>query len=153
MNARLNAYKIAPDLMKAVAALDAQVLAAGLEPALMELVKIRASQINGCAYCLHLHTKDARANGEAEARIYLLNAWRESSLYSARERAALLWTETLTLIAEGQAPDVAYNTARFVLGEADMVKLTLLIGMINIWNRIAIGFRSQHPVHTPLEAA
>ena len=152
MHARLNAYKIAPDLMKAVGALDAQVMAAGLEPALMELVKIRASQINGCAYCLHLHTKDARAKGEAEARIYLLDAWRESSLYSARERAALLWTETLTLIADGQAPDAAYDAARSVFDEADMVKLTLLIGMINIWNRIAIGFRSQHPVHSPREA-
>lgn len=153
MQARLNAYKFAPDLMKAVGVLDAQILAAGLEPTLMELVKIRASQINGCAYCLHLHSREARAKGEAEARIYLLNAWRESSLYSPRERAALLWTEALTLVSQGQAADGVYDEAHGVLGDADMVKLTLLIGMINIWNRVAIGFRSQHPVPTPQKTA
>ena len=100
MKPRLNAYQAAPAVMKAMMALENQVVANGLEPALMELVKIRASQINGCAFCLHMHTRDARAKGEKEERIYLLDAWRESPLFSARERAALAWTEAVTLVSQ-----------------------------------------------------
>lgn len=146
MKARLNAYKAAPAVMDAMLAFEKAVSESGLESSLKELVKIRASQINGCAYCLHMHTRDARAAGETEERIYLLSAWRESSLYTPRERAAMAWTEALTLIAESQAPDAVYETVRESFTEEEIVKLTLMIGAINVWNRIAVGLRSQHPV-------
>jgi AhpD family alkylhydroperoxidase len=156
MPARLNVYKAAPDLMKAMSALDAAVHAAGLEPGLMELVKTRASQINGCAYCIYVHTRDARAKGETEQRLYMLDAWRESTLYSVRERAALAWTEALTLISQNHAPDALFAETLAEFGEADLARLTLLIATINVWNRIAISFRSQHPVDvavaTPIAA-
>ncbi len=145
MKARLNPYQAAPESMKALAALEAHIVASGLEPTLIELVKTRASQINGCAYCIHLHTKDARAHGESEERLYLLNAWEESSLYTPKERAALAWTEALTLISETHAPDDVYETVRQQFDEAEIVKLTVLIGTINAWNRVAISCRSQHP--------
>jgi AhpD family alkylhydroperoxidase len=105
---------------------------------------MRASQINGCAYCLDRHSKDARR--ETEQRLYLLNAWHESSLYSERERAALAWTEALTLVAKTHAPDGAYDTVRRHFADKELVDLSTLIGLINLWNRLAIGFRSQHPV-------
>lgn len=146
MTPRLNAYETAPAAMKAMLALEAHVQQSGLEKSLIELVKTRASQINGCAYCIHMHTKDARAAGESEARLYLLDAWRESPLYSPRERAALAWTEALTLIAESRAPDQDYAAAAAEFTPAELIELTLLIGAINIWNRIAIGFRYVHPV-------
>jgi AhpD family alkylhydroperoxidase len=146
MHAKLNIYKAAPDLMKALTALDGAVHAAGLEPALMELVKTRASQINGCAYCIYVHTRDARAKGETEQRLYMLDAWRESTLYSDKERSALAWTEALTLISQNHAPDAVYDQVRAAFDEAGVAKLTLLIATINVWNRIAIGLRSQHPV-------
>jgi AhpD family alkylhydroperoxidase len=148
MHARLNIYKAAPEVMKALSALDAAVHAAGLESSLMELVKTRASQINGCAYCIYVHTRDARAKGETEQRLYMLDAWRESTLYSDRERAALGWTEALTLISQTHAPDAVYDEVRALFDDAGLAKLTLLIATINVWNRIAIGFRSQHPVET-----
>jgi AhpD family alkylhydroperoxidase len=148
MDARLNAYKVAPDLMKGMSDLNGMVHSAGLEPALMELVKTRASQINGCAYCIYTHTREARAEGETEQRLYLLDAWRESSFYTLRERAALEWTEALTLISQGHAPDAVYAQARSEFSDQELVILTLLITTINAWNRIAIGFRSQHPVRT-----
>ena len=153
MPARMNVYKAAPDLMKALSALDAAVHAAGLEPALMELVKTRASQINGCAYCIYVHTRDARANGETEQRLYMLDAWRESTLYSDRERAALAWAEALTLISQNHAPDALFAGTLAAFGEADLAKLTLLIATINVWNRIAISFRSQHPAEAAPVAA
>jgi len=112
----------------------------------MELVKIRASQINGCAFCLHMHTASARKHGETEERLYLLDAWRESPLYTDRERAALAWTEALTLVAETHAPDDVYQALRAQFNEEEQVKLTLLIVAINGWNRIQIGFRAVHPV-------
>ncbi|MFA5120117.1 carboxymuconolactone decarboxylase family protein [Zavarzinia sp.] len=145
MTPRLNAYETAPDAMKAMLALEAHVQQSGLEKSLIELVKTRASQINGCAFCLHMHTRDARAAGETEERLYLLDAWRESPLYSPRERAALAWTESLTLIAETRAPDADYAAAAAEFTPAELVELTLLIGTINTWNRIAIGFRYLHP--------
>src|SRR3979411_1115055 len=112
MKTRLNAYQVAPDTLKALGALEAQVQASGLEKSLIELVKTRASQINGCAFCINMHTEDARKRGETEQRIYLLNAWRESPLYTDRERAALAWTESVTLIAETHAPDDVYEQVR-----------------------------------------
>jgi AhpD family alkylhydroperoxidase len=146
MKARLNAYTAAPETMKVVSAIEPVIAASGLEASLIELVKIRASQINGCAFCIHMHSKDARAHGETEERIYLLDAWRESPLYTDRERAALAWTEALTLISETHAPDDVYEELRKHFNEAETANLTSLIGVINTWNRIAIGFRYQHPV-------
>jgi AhpD family alkylhydroperoxidase len=144
MSVRLDAYKVAPEALRPMMALEASIKESGLEHSLIELVKTRASQINGCAFCIHMHTRDARAAGETEERLYLLSAWWESSLYTARERAALLWTDALTLIAETRAPDDAYNGLKDHFTEAEIVKLTLLITTINAWNRIAIGFRMEH---------
>lgn len=146
MKARLNAYTAAPETLKAMSAIEPIIAASGLEKSLIELVKIRASQINGCAYCIHMHSKDARAHGETEERIYLLDAWRESPLYSERERAALAWTEALTLIHETHAPDDVYDALRNHFNETETANLTALIGVINTWNRVAIGFRYLHPV-------
>jgi len=141
MKPRMNFYKAAPDTIKALVAVEDQIKASGLE-----LVKTRASQINGCAYCIDMHTADARKHGETEQRLYLLSAWRESPLYTDRERAALAWTEALTLIAETHAPDADYEGMRAQFSEAEAVNLTMLIGAINAWNRVAIGFRAIHPV-------
>ncbi|WP_142846119.1 carboxymuconolactone decarboxylase family protein [Telmatospirillum sp. J64-1] len=146
MQTRLDYFKAAPQMMQAMLSFEQAVRNSGLEMSLIELVKTRASQINGCAYCLHMHTREARAAGETEERLYLLSAWRESSLYSARERAALEWTEALTLIATTPVSDEMYARLRAQFAEDEIVKLTLLIGAINVWNRLAIGFGSQHPV-------
>jgi AhpD family alkylhydroperoxidase len=135
--------------MKAVAALDAYVQSSGLEPGLLELIKMRASQINGCAYCLHMHARDARAKGESEERLYLLDAWRESPLYTDRERAALAWTEAVTLVSQTHAPDDVYEEVLDQFSEEEVVKLTVAVATINAWNRIAISFRAVHPVHGP----
>lgn len=145
MEARLNPYAAAPALMKALEALETVVRESGLPQALIHLIKTRASQINGCAFCINLHTKEARRRGETEARLYLLNAWRESPMYSEEERAALAWTEAVTLVASTHVPDDVYASVRSRFGEEDVVKLTVLIGVINTWNRIAISFRSIHP--------
>ena len=112
----------------------------------MDLVVTRASQINGCAFCLDMHTSDARKRGETEQRLYLLDAWRDSPLYSERERAALAWTEALTLLAETRAPDDVYEALKAQFSDEEQVKLTLLIVAINGWNRIQVGFRAVHPV-------
>ena len=153
MQQRMNIATAAPALYKAVYGLEVAVLNSGFDKDLLHLIKIRASQINGCAYCIHMHTKDARANGETEERIYLLDAWRESPLYSDRERAALAWTEALTLISETHAPDADYEELARHFTPAEQVNLTLLIGTINAWNRLAIGFRSVHPVEAGRAAA
>ena len=153
MKPRLNAYQAAPSVMKAMMALESQAAGIGLEPSLMELVKIRASQINGCAFCLHMHTRDARAKGEKEERIYVLDAWRESPFYSARERAALAWTEAVTLVSQTHVPDDVYEQARAEFSEEGLVKLTLLVATINAWNRFAISFRSIHPVNVKAASA
>jgi AhpD family alkylhydroperoxidase len=146
MKPRLNAYQAAPELMKAMTAFGATVEGSGLEPSLIELVKTRASQINGCAYCIHMHTRDARAKGESEERLYLLDAWRESPLYTDRERAALAWTEAVTLVSATHVPDAVFEELRRHFAEDEVVKLTMVVGVINAWNRIAISFRSVHPV-------
>ena len=153
MKPRMNYYQAAPETIKALRAVEAQILASGLEKSLIELVKTRASQINGCAYCISVHTADARKQGETEERLYLLNAWRESPLYTERERAALAWTEAVTLIAETHAPDDLYEDVRAHFSESETVNLTMLIGSINAWNRIAISFRAIHPVRAKTAVA
>lgn len=149
MKSRLDYPAVAPESFEAMLALENHVRGCGLEYSLIELVKTRASQINGCAFCVHMHTRDARAAGETEERLYLLSAWRESPLYTPRERAALAWTEALTRVAETHAPDEDYAEVRRHFTEKETVHLTLLIGAINVWNRLAIGFRSVHPVSRP----
>jgi AhpD family alkylhydroperoxidase len=146
MISRLNPYKAAQSTMRAMIELEDHVKNIGLEPSLMHLVKVRVSQINGCAYCIHLHTQEARHDGESEERLYLLAAWRESPLYSARERAALAWSEALTLVSQTHAPDEDYEMLKSQFTDEEQVKLTLLIGTINSWNRFAVGFRYVHPV-------
>jgi AhpD family alkylhydroperoxidase len=146
MTPRLNPFAAAPALMKLWLDFGNDVHQSGLEESLMELVKIRASQINACARCLHMHTADARRQGESEERLYLLDAWRESPLYTARERAALAWTEALTLVADTHAPDDVYRDLQAHFSEQEQVTLTLLIVAINGWNRIQVGFRGVHPV-------
>ncbi|WP_426750285.1 carboxymuconolactone decarboxylase family protein [Myxococcus sp. Y35] len=149
MKPRVNPVAVAPDAMKLTLEYGQKLLQLGLEKSLQELVKIRASQINGCAFCIHMHTREARAHGETEARIYLLDGWRESPLYTARERAALAWTEALTLVSQTHAPDEDYASLKQHFTEQEIVHLTLLIGMINTWNRISVGFRNVHPVTAP----
>ncbi|ASY66674.1 4-carboxymuconolactone decarboxylase domain/alkylhydroperoxidase AhpD family core domain protein (plasmid) [Sinorhizobium sojae CCBAU 05684] len=139
MTAKLDPFTAAPSLMKSWAGTSVAV-ASSLEPSLIELVKIRASQINGCANCINMHTVEARAKGETEQRIYLLSAWREAPCYTDRERAALAWTEALTRLSEGHAHESAYQTLKDQFSEEEQVKLTLMINVINGWNRIAIGF-------------
>lgn len=147
MTPRLNdPYHFAPDSLKAMMALETSIKASGLEQSLLELVKIRASQINGCAFCIHMHASAARVRGETEMRLYLLSSWRESSLYSERERAALAWTESLTRLSETGAPDTDYEILKEVFNESEQVNLTFAIGAINLWNRIQVGFRAAHPV-------
>jgi len=142
MERRLNFAEASPAAMKAMLTLSAQARQSGLEKALLELVKMRASQINGCAFCLDMHSKDARAAGETEQRLYLLDAWRETDLYSPRERCALAWTEALTLISETHAPDAVYEDLRRQFSEREIADLTLAIVAINGWNRICVGLRT-----------
>lgn len=142
MKPRMNFYQAAPETIKALVAVETQIQSSGLEQSLIELVRTRASQINGCAYCINMHTQDARKHGETEERLYLLNAWREAPVYTDRERAALAWTEAVTLISETHAPDDVYEEARKHFSEAEIVNLTTLIGAINAWNRLAISFRA-----------
>lgn len=142
MEPRLNYIKAAPDAYKAMAGLEQYVRQSGLEPSLLELVKTRASQINGCAFCLDMHTKDARAAGETEQRLYVLSAWRETPFFTERERAALAWTEIITRIAEAHVSDEAYAAVREHFDEKELVDLTLAITTINAWNRLSIAFGS-----------
>ena len=150
MSQRLDYGAASPAGMKAMLGLQHHVENCGLEHSLLELVKTRASQINGCAYCLAMHTKDARAAGETEQRLYLLNAWRESPFYSERERAALAWTEALTRIADTHAvSDELYAEARQHFSEKELVDLSWAIIAINAWNRLAIPFRSEPGHYQP----
>ncbi|HEU4763232.1 MAG TPA: carboxymuconolactone decarboxylase family protein [Gemmatimonadales bacterium] len=142
MTQRLDYTQVSPDAFRALLHTEQQVHRSGLEPALLELVKTRASQLNGCAYCLDMHTKDARARGETEQRLYVLPAWREAPFYSERERAALAWTEAVTRIGEAGVPDALYAEARRQFDERELVDLTLAVIAINGWNRMAIAFRS-----------
>ena len=149
MKQRLNYAKIAPDACKGMLEIETYVAASGLERSLYELVKTRASQINGCAYCLDMHTKDARKAGETEQRLYALNAWRETPFYTERERAGLEWTESLTLISENDVPDTLYEAVRKQFNEEELVALTMAIVAINAWNRLAISFRTVPGTYEP----
>jgi len=151
MQERLDYAKASPEGYRAMLGLQRFVDKCGLEHALMELVKMRASQINGCAYCLKMHSSDARKAGESEERLYLLDAWEEAPVYSPRERAALAWTEALTLVSKSHAPDAVYEEARRHFSEVELVNLTLAIVTINGWNRIAIGFRSVPEIEGPAQ--
>ncbi|GAU84335.1 4-carboxymuconolactone decarboxylase domain/alkylhydroperoxidase AhpD family core domain protein [Bosea sp. BIWAKO-01] len=153
MPQRLNVFQVAPAAVNAVLGLQNYVEECGLEHSLLELVKMRASQINGCAYCLHMHSADARKAGETEARLYLLSAWHESELYTPRERAALRWTEALTRLSEASASDEAFAELREHFSEAEAVNLSVAIGAINTWNRINAGFRARHPQDRQRSAA
>jgi len=139
---RLDITKVSPDLYKAMAGLQNYVETSGLDKKLLDLVKIRASQINGCAYCIVMHTNDARKHGENDEWMHLLNAWREAPIYSARERAALAWTEAVTKISDHHVPDEVYDEARRQFSEKELVDLTAAVIAINAWNRAAIAFRA-----------
>jgi AhpD family alkylhydroperoxidase len=146
MTARMNYFAKAPELMKSVMAVETAIKETGFDPRLIHLIKLRASQINGCAYCVDMHVKEARHDGEPEQRIHLISAWRESPLYSERERAALEWTEALTLLPSSRADDVFYEPLKAHFSDQEIVQLTVTIGLINMWNRLAVGFRSPHPI-------
>jgi AhpD family alkylhydroperoxidase len=143
MGSRINYHHATPAALQAMLGLEHYVRSSGLEPSLLELVKLRASQINGCGYCLDMHSKDARAQGETEQRIYVLSAWREAPFYTARERAALAWTEALTKIADTEITDSLYDSARAQFSEKELVDLTMAVVTINGWNRIAISLGTE----------
>ena len=140
MEARLNYAKVSPGVLDAMLGLERHVESSDLEPSLLNLVKTRASQINGCAWCLDMHTKDARALGETEQRLYLLSTWREVPFFTPRERAALAWTECVTLVSERGLPDEVYEEARKHFTEIELVDLTLAVIAINGWNRLNVTF-------------
>ena len=152
MKQRLNPSAVSPEGFAALLAVEKYLQTCGLDHRLAALVKTRVSQINGCAYCLHMHTEEARKLGESDTRLHLLDAWRESNLYDARERAALAWAESLTHIAVTHAPDAAYEEARRHFSEKELADLSIAIAMINAWNRLTIGARIVHP-HDVAKAA
>jgi AhpD family alkylhydroperoxidase len=141
MEPRLNFYKSGPDAMKAMTCLEQQIARSGMEKLLVELVRLRASQINGCAYCIDVHTSDARKAGESEIRLKTLSIWREMNFFSDRERAALEWAEAVTQVADTHVPDAVWERVQPQFTATELVDLTLLINTINAWNRFAIAFR------------
>ena len=142
MKARIDPTHVTPGIIQAMLGLERQIRQAGFDHRLLDLVRMRASQINGCSYCLDMHSKDARANGETEQRLYGLSAWRETPYYSARERAALEWTEALTLVSETHVPDEVYDRVREQFSENELLHLSLAIVAINGWNRLNIAART-----------
>jgi AhpD family alkylhydroperoxidase len=146
---RLSVRRLQPEAFRALLQLERATASAGLERSLHELIKLRASQINGCAYCIDMHTKDARAAGETEQRLYMLDAWREAPLYTARERAALAFTEAVTLVTDGHVPDGAYEEVAREFTEAEIAALILAIAVINVWNRVAISSRTRAGEYQP----
>lgn len=149
MQARIDYQKYGKNALRLMLEMEAAIRHSGLEPSLMELVKMRASQMNGCAYCLDMHSKDARAAGETEQRLYGLNAWEEAPYYTDRERAALKWTEALTNIQQGHVPDAVFEEVRKHFSEEELVNLTLAVNQINSWNRLAISFRAEPGKYQP----
>jgi AhpD family alkylhydroperoxidase len=149
MQPRIDPYKHAPAAAKILLDLEHYLKNCGLEPSLLDLVKMRSSQINGCAYCIDMHSKDARAAGETEQRLYELDAWRETPFYTDRERAALAWTEAVTLVSQTHVPDDVYNEARAHFSEQELVNLTVAVATINVWNRLAISFRAEPGTYKP----
>ena len=146
MKARIDLQKAAPDALRAVLALERYVHDSGLPSRLIHLIKLRASQINGCAFCVDMHVKEARKDGHGEQWIALVSAWHESPVYTAEERAVLGWTEALTNLAQTRAPDADFAPLREHFTDEQIAKLTVAIGTINVWNRLAVGFRGQHPI-------
>lgn len=153
MQTRINYFKAAPDAFKAVMDLETFVQNSGLERRFIHLIKLRASIINGCAYCVDMHVKESRHDGLSEQWINLMSVWRESPIYDEKERALLAWVDAVTQIAETGAPDTAYEALKAHFTEEEMTKITVAIGAINVWNRLAVGFRSQHPIDKPAKAA
>lgn len=153
MKPRMNIFQVAPDAIKGMVAVETAIGKSGLEHGLLELVRLRASQINGCGFCIYMHVKDALKHGETDIRLHLVSAWRESPLFTARERAALNWTETLTRVADSGAPDEDYEQLKLHFNETEIAYLTVLIGAINVWNRVQIGLRAIHPVEDAKAAA
>lgn len=149
MQPRLDYANVAPGALKAMYAVERYVRECGLEPLLLELVKLRASQINGCAYCVDMHTKDARAHGETEQRLYAVVVWREAPFFTERERAALAWTEAVTLVSQEHVPDNVFETASKQFSAKELVDLTMAVIAINGWNRLAIGFRAVAGTYQP----
>lgn len=149
MQPRLDYTKAYPGTVRALFGLEVYLHGCGLDRGLLHLVKLRASQINGCAYCIDMHSKDARAAGESEQRLYLLDAWREAPFYTDRERAAFAWTEAVTKITEGHVPDEAFEEVRKQFSEKELADLTMAIAAINAWNRMAISFRAQPGGYQP----
>ena len=148
MTPRIDYGRRVPEGLKAMLTLDSYVRRCGIEPSLLDLINIRASQLNGCAYCIYLHSHEARSRGQSEERIYLLNAWRESPLYSERERAALAWTEAVTLVSETHVSNEVFAEARRHFSEEELVNLTIAVANINALNRLAISMRAVHPAKT-----
>jgi AhpD family alkylhydroperoxidase len=149
MKQRLEYWKVAPGGYKAMTSLEAYIRESGLDKSLLHMIKLRASQINGCAYCIDMHWKDARAAGETEQRLYGLDAWREAPYYSDRERTALEWTEALTNITEGHVPDSVYEAVRSHFSDKELADLTWAVAAINAWNRVSIALRSEAGKYRP----
>lgn len=142
MQPRIDYRKFAQEPLKFLYEIEKYVAASGLDPTLLHLIKMRASQINGCAFCLDMHSLDARAAGETEQRLYTLDAWRETPFFSERERAALAWTEAVTRVGDAHVPDEVFEQVKRQFSEKEIVDLTLALGMINLWNRLAISLRA-----------
>jgi AhpD family alkylhydroperoxidase len=149
MQPRIDYKNAAPFGIESMRGLESYVRRSGLEGSLLELVKLRASQLNGCAYCIDMHTKDARVRGESEQRLYALSAWQETPFFSERERAALAWTEAVTRISDGHVPDQVFDQVRKHFTDKELVDLTLAVIAVNGWNRLAIGFRAVPGTYKP----
>jgi AhpD family alkylhydroperoxidase len=149
MKARIDFRTTDPKAIHLLLGVERHIAASRLEPKLLHLVKMRASQINGCAFCIDMHSKDARAEGETEQRLYSLDAWEEASYYSERERAALAWTEAVTILSNGHVPDSVHEKVRAQFNESEIATLTLAIGMINTWNRLSVAFRTEAGDYRP----
>jgi AhpD family alkylhydroperoxidase len=152
MKPRLDYRKLAPEALEAMYALERYARNSGLEPRLLELVKLRASQLNGCAYCVDMHTKDARAQDETEQRLYAVAVWKEAPFFTARERAALDWTEAVTLVSHGHVPDQVFEMARREFSEKELIDLTIAVIAINGWNRLAVSFSAVAGTYQPAAA-
>lgn len=153
MKARIDYKTVAPEAYTAMSAVERYVRQSGLEHSLIKLIKVRASQINGCAFCIDMHTKDARAHGETEQRLHLVSVWREAPFFSDRERAALAWAEAVTLVGESHVPDEVYELARTQFSERELVDLTMAVIAINGWNRLLVSMRVVPGTYKPAEPA
>jgi AhpD family alkylhydroperoxidase len=149
MSVRIDYSEVAPGAAQAMLGLEKYVRSTGLEPSLIELVKLRASYLNGCAYCVDMHTKDARAAGESEQRLYAVPVWHETPYFTPRERAALAWTEVVTELGRTGVSDAAYDAARAEFSESELVDLTMAIVAINGWNRLTVSFRTEPGTYQP----